>query len=75
MNIEKQAKDVMLNAITNYAKEYGVTDLDIQLMIKAGDEECTPIYQVLLNNKVKKQVFEKTSINLELEIKIIGKNK
>ena len=28
-----------------------------------------------LINKVKEQVFEKTSINLELEIKIIGKNR
>ena len=28
-----------------------------------------------LIDKVKKKVFEKTNINLELEIKIIGKNK
>ena len=28
-----------------------------------------------LINRVKKQVFEKTNTNLELEIKIIGKNK
>ena len=56
MDIEKQTKDVMLNAISNFSKEYEVSDLETQLMIRANDSDCTPKYQVLVNNKFKKDV-------------------
>jgi hypothetical protein len=42
MDIIKSTKDVMLNAIKNFAKEYDVNETQAQLMIKASDENCTP---------------------------------
>ena len=56
MDIEKQTKSIMLTAISNFAKEYEVSDLDLQLMIKASDDEGTPIYQVFVNYKESKSV-------------------
>ena len=34
MDIENQTKKVMLNAITNYAKECSVEEVELQLMIR-----------------------------------------
>ena len=67
MDIEKQTKQVMLNAITNFSKEYNVTEMETQLMIKAGDEECNPSYQVLVNNKVKKDVTFNEILNVKID--------
>jgi len=67
MDIEKQTKDVMLNAISNFSKEYEVSDLDTQLMIRATDSDCTPKYQVLVNNKFKKDVTFNEILNVKLD--------
>jgi len=67
MDLEKTTKDVMQKAITNYAKEYSVEEKDAQLMIKAGDENCTPKYQVLVHNKVKKDVTFNEILNVKID--------
>tara|TARA_Y100001937_G_scaffold114117_2_gene163515 strand:+ start:8290 stop:8697 length:408 start_codon:yes stop_codon:yes gene_type:complete len=67
MDIENQTKKVMLNAITNYAKEYSVEEVELQLMIKSSDNEGTPMYQVLVNNKVKKQVTFNEILNVKID--------
>ena len=67
MDIEKQTKDVMLNAITKYAKEYEVTEMETQLMIRPTDSDCTPKYQVLINNKFKKDVTFNEILNVKLD--------
>ena len=67
MDIENQTKKTMLNAIGNYAKEYDVSELELQLMIKSSDNEGTPMYQVLVNNKVKKQVTFNEILNVKID--------
>lgn len=57
----------MLKAIKNFSKEYGVEETKTQLMIKASDEQCSPIYQVLVENKVKKQVTFNQILNVKLD--------
>lgn len=66
MDIQKSTKEVMLNAISRFAKEYEVKENQCQLMIKASDSNCTPMYQILVNNKWKKNV----SFNEILDLKI-----
>jgi len=67
MDIQKTTSDIMLNAIKNFSKEYGVEETKTQLMIKASDEECTPIYKVLVDNKVKKEVTFNQILNVKLD--------
>lgn len=67
MDIEKQTKKVMLNAISNFSKEFEVTELETQLMIRATDNDCTPKYQVLVNNKFKKDVTFNEILNVKLD--------
>lgn len=50
-----------------------ISEKHCNFFINEGNATSKDIEKLI--NKVKKQVFEKTSINLELEIKIIGKNK
>lgn len=57
----------MLNAIKNFSKEYGVAETQTQLMIKASDEQCTPTYRVLVDNKVKKDVTFNQILNVKLD--------
>jgi hypothetical protein len=67
MDIQKTTSDIMLNAIKNFSKEYGVSETQTQLMIKASDEECTPTYRVLVDNKVKKDVTFNQILNVKLD--------
>jgi hypothetical protein len=67
MDIQKTTSEIMLKAIKNFSKEYGVEETKTQLMIKASDEECSPIYQVLVENKVKKQVTFNQILNVKLD--------
>ena len=50
-----------------------ISEKHCNFFINEGNATSKDIEKLI--NKVKKQVFEKTRINLELEIKIIGKNK
>ncbi len=50
-----------------------ISEKHCNFFINEGDATSQDIEELI--NKVKKKVFEKTNINLELEIKILGKNK
>jgi hypothetical protein len=67
MDIQKTTSEIMLNAIKNFSKEYGVEETKTQLMIQASDDQCTPIYKVLVENKVKKQVTFNQILNVKLD--------
>jgi len=67
MDIQKMTAKIMLNAIANFSKEFEVAETETQLMIKASDEDCAPIYKVLVNNKVKKQVTFNQILNVKLD--------
>jgi hypothetical protein len=67
MDIEKQTKDVMLKAISNFSKKYEVTDLETQLMIRASDDNCTPKYQVLVNNKLREEITFNEILNVKID--------
>jgi hypothetical protein len=57
----------MLSAINNFSKEFEVETTKTQLMIKASDENCTPKYQLLLNNKVVRDVTFNEILNLKID--------
>ena len=67
MDIVKTTSEIMLKAIKNFAKEFEVAETETQLMIQASDEQCSPIYKVLVNNKVKKQVTFNEILNVKLD--------
>lgn len=67
MDIQKTTSNIMLTAIKNFAKEFEVAETNTQLMINASDENCTPIYKVLVDNKVKKQVTFNQILNVKLD--------
>jgi hypothetical protein len=67
MDIQKQTKEIMLSAISNFAKEYEVNELETQLMIRSRDNEGTPFYLVLVNNKVKKEVGFNEILNVKVD--------
>ena len=67
MDLQKSTKDIMLSAINNFSKEFEVETTKTQLMIKASDENCTPKYQVLLNNKVVRDVTFNEILNLKID--------
>lgn len=67
MDIQKTTSNIMLNAIKNFSKEFEVEETKTQLMINASDENCTPIYKVLVDNKVKKQVTFNEILNVKLD--------
>jgi hypothetical protein len=67
MDIQKTTSNIMLNAIKNFSKEFEVAETETQLMINASDEDCAPIYKVLVNNKVKKQVTFNQILNVKLD--------
>lgn len=66
MDIQKSVIDVMLKAISRYAEENDVKETNAQIMIKACDENCTPSYLLLINNKPIKEV----TFNEILDVKI-----
>jgi hypothetical protein len=67
MDIQKSTKKIMLDAISNFSKEFNVDSTKTQLMIKAGDDNCNPKYQVLLNNKVVRDVTFNEILNVKLD--------
>ena len=67
MDLQKSTKGIMLSAINNFSKEFEVETTKTQLMIKASDENCTPKYQLLLNNKVVRDVTFNEILNLKID--------
>jgi len=57
----------MLKAIKNFAKEFEVAETKTQLMIQSSDEQCTPTYKVLVDNKVKREVTFNQILNVKLD--------
>jgi hypothetical protein len=57
----------MLKAIKNFAKEFEVAETNTQLMIQSSDEQCSPTYKVLVDNKVKKEVTFNQILNVKLD--------
>lgn len=67
MDIQKSTENIMLTAISNFSKEYGVNTTETQLMIKASDENCNPRYEVLVHNKKIKDVTFNQILNVKLD--------
>ena len=67
MDIQKITKQIMLKAISNFSKEFEVESTQIQLMILASNENCSPKYQLLLNNKVVRNVTFNEILNVKLD--------
>ena len=67
MDIQKTTSNIMLTAIKNFAKEFEVAETETQQKINASDENCTPIYKVFVNNKVKKQDTFNEILNVKLD--------
>ena len=67
MDLQKSTKGIMLSAINNFSKEFEVETTKTQLMIKASDENCTPKYQLLLNNKVVRDITFNEILNLKID--------
>jgi hypothetical protein len=67
MDLQKSTKGIMLSAINNFSKEFEVETTKTQLMIKASDENCTPKYQLLLNNKVVIDITFNEILNLKID--------
>ena len=67
MDIQKITKQIMLKGISNFSKEFEVESTQIQLMILASNENCSPKYQLLLNNKVVREVTFNQILNVKLD--------
>ena len=67
MDIVKTTSEIMLKAIKNFAKEFEVAETNTQLMIQSSDEQCSPTYKVLVDNKVKKEVTFNQILNVKLD--------
>lgn len=67
MDIQKTTSEIMLKAIKNFAKEFEVAETETQLMIQSSDEQCSPTYKVLVNNKVKREVTFNQILNVKLD--------
>jgi len=67
MDIVKTTSEIMLKAIKNFAKEFEVAETKTQLMIQSSDEQCTPTYKVLVDNKVKREVTFNQILNVKLD--------
>ena len=67
MDIQKITEDIMIKGINNFSKEYNVDTIKTQLMIKALDENCTPKYELLINNKFEKAITFNQILNVKLD--------
>tara|TARA_Y100001972_G_C7520466_1_gene262565 strand:- start:73 stop:483 length:411 start_codon:yes stop_codon:yes gene_type:complete len=66
MDIEKQTKQTMSDAINNFALEYEKEIKNVQLMIKC-DDEFTPKYELLINNKKEKDITFNEVLNVKID--------
>ena len=68
MSIEKQTKDILRNAIKNFALENEVGNKQSQILIFTEDiEECIPRYKVLKDNKAIKEVSFNELLNVKID--------
>ena len=67
MLVEQTVK-IMRNAIERYAKENKVENKDCQLVIRAENENCDPVYDVLVNWKPLKRVTFNEILNVKFDL-------
>jgi hypothetical protein len=67
MDVQRITQEIMINAINNFSKKYNVESTNTQLMIKAKDIDCTPKYQLMLNNRYEKDVTFNEILNVKLD--------
>jgi hypothetical protein len=67
MDIQKSTEEIMITAINNFSTEFGVKSTETQLMIQSSDEDGTPRYLVLKNNKVVREVTFNEILNVKLD--------
>ena len=67
MDIQKITEEIMIKGINNFSKQYNVDTIKTQLMIKAIDENCTPKYELLINNKFEKGITFNQILNVKLD--------
>ena len=67
MDVQRITEEIMINAINRYSKEYNVESVKTQLMIKASDGDCTPKYQLLINNRYEKDLTFNQILNVKLD--------
>ena len=67
MDVQRITEEIMINAINRYAKEHNVNSTNVQLMIKASDEDCTPKYQLLFNNRYERDLTFNQILNVKLD--------
>lgn len=67
MDVQRITEEIMINAINRFAKEKKLNSIDVQLMIKATDEECTPKYQLLVYNKFDQDLTFNQILNVRLD--------
>ena len=66
MDIEKQTKQTMSDAINNFALEFQKEIKNVQLMIKCSDVEI-PVYELLINNKKEKDITFNEILNVKID--------
>ena len=67
MDVQKITEEIMVNAINRFAKDNGVNSVNVQLMIKASDEDCSPRYQLLINNRYQQDLTFNEILNVKLD--------
>jgi|TARA_R110000822_G_scaffold47109_4_gene125145 hypothetical protein len=67
MDLEKQTKKIMLEAIKRYAKENDVSSERVQLLIYTDNSELEPKYKVMVDNKELKKVSFNDILNVKLD--------
>ena len=66
MDIEKQTKQTMSDAINNFAKDNEKEIKDVQLMIKC-DDDLLPNYHLLIDNKKVKEITFNEVLNVKID--------
>ena len=66
MDLEKQTKKIMLEAIKRYAKENDVSSERVQLLIYTDNSELEPKYKVMVDNKELKKVSFNDILNVNV---------
>jgi hypothetical protein len=67
MDVQRITEEIMINAINRYAKEHDINSVNVQLMIKASDEDCTPKYHLLFNNRYERDLTFNQILNVKLD--------
>lgn len=68
MSIVTQTKNIMANAIKNFAKESNLDIKEVQFLISTDDEKsCTPKYRFLIKHKPQREVSFNEILNVKVD--------